>query len=164
MTEIAQVAGLSRERIRQRLKPHGRSGSNPNRVPSAEAIRQAIQREFSLRQVARLLNVSVERLLRGIERANLEDEVEAAFAARAEHWRGVNRDRTQAKLLEHIQELARAVGHTPTQMELMDQGVFHAELARVFGSAAAAMKAAGLEPNVRGQPPRALPYRGTMSG
>jgi len=61
------------------------------------------------------------------------------------------------RLIQQIRAIALEVGHTPTQAELMERDIYHAELARYFGTAAEAMGAAGLEPNVRGNPPRPLP-------
>lgn len=157
MTEIGDQVGLSRERVRQRLRPYGRKGANPNSVPSPEDIRKAITQEFSYPQVSRLLGVSIERLMRGIERAGLKDEVEEAFQARDVYWAERAREREQRRLIPIIRQIAREVGHTPSQSELAIQGVYHMTLTRAFGSAADAMRAAGLEPNIRGRPPLLLP-------
>jgi len=99
MTDIGERVGLARERVRQRLKKHGITGHNPNRVPSPEKIREAITKEFSIQHAARLLGVSVQLLIRGIEHADMYEEVEAAFVTRRDYWRNIGLQRTQARLI-----------------------------------------------------------------
>jgi hypothetical protein len=81
MTDIGERVGLSREHVRQRLKKHGITGHNPNCIPSPERIHEAITTELSLNHVARLLGVSVQLLIRGIDHADMYDEVEGGRAS-----------------------------------------------------------------------------------
>jgi hypothetical protein len=157
MTQIAEVVGLSRERVRQRLKEHGLSGRNPRRGPTEEQIRDRLFTCASTRELAREIGVSEPLLLRRISDLGIEEEAERAFEAEASRRAVLRKAREGDELLQRVRKLAAEVGHTPTEEELSDAGIFHAQLANAFGTAAEAMRTAGLRPNVRGRPPVNLP-------
>jgi hypothetical protein len=49
----------------------------------------------------------------------MEDEVEAAFSARADSWRAAYLEQHRRQLTDRIVVVASEVGHAPTQAELM---------------------------------------------
>jgi hypothetical protein len=157
MTEIANAVGLTRERVRQRLKKHGRSGPNHNARHSREAILGAAAGAVSIGQVAKKMQISAGRLLIEVRHYSLQEELDAIFQSVHTAWRERRIENERQSYVRTLRRIAVEVGHTPTTNELAKHDVYHARLALVFGSANAAMEAAGLVPNLRGRPPIPLP-------
>jgi 5-methylcytosine-specific restriction enzyme A len=156
-SDIARRVGLTRERVRQRLSRNGRAGTNPHRLPKEPALRAAAKLSTTWRALAERLQISQLLLDRAIESYKIRKEIDALLRSNRNAASAERRLLAQRPYVIQIRQIAAQVGHTPTQAELEEYGLYHASLHEFFGSAQAAMIAAGLSPNVRGRPPLALP-------
>lgn len=154
---IARAFGLSRERIRQRLERNGRTGPNQNARPTVYAILQAAESAENRSDLADSLEITSGTLASAISVSNISEEVNDLLRTNRVVRTARSRWAERGHLITQLRVLAQSLGHTPTQHDLESKNIFHASLARVFGSAAVAMKSAGLEPNVPGGCPRPLP-------
>lgn len=146
-TSIAQNLGLTRERVRQRLKRNGFSGRNYRWIPSQDNILAALRDSNSSSHAAELLNLSELQLHTAVNYHGLLVEY---FDAR-NHWKAQQREEyylaRQQPFVSQIRNLARRIGHTPRQQDLQQNNISHMTLIRTFGSLADAMIVAGLKPN-----------------
>jgi hypothetical protein len=154
--EIAERVGLTPERVRQRLKRTGRSGPNPNRLPTDEEILRVARGVYSMDEIARSLQIPTSRLVKALEGNDLDFRVRDVLDKRRKERSSLLKETNQATAVGRLRALAAKLGHTPTEKELEVDGLFHARLAQIFGSAPRAMIAAGLTPNRPGYPPEQL--------
>jgi 5-methylcytosine-specific restriction endonuclease McrA len=157
MTDIARSHGLSRERIRQRLKRTGREGTNPNRFPAAPVLSSLARESTSLAGMAAALGIAITKLDAALDHHGLRS---AVLQSLEENRREASQDQrrvSQQRYIGRLRKLAAEVGHTPTASELQDVGIHHVVLTKVFGAVPDAMIQAGLFPNEPGRPPQSLP-------
>jgi hypothetical protein len=155
--DIARSVGLSKARIDQRLKRNDRSGPNRNALPGPEVILAAALTAYGMDELATALELTANGLDLAVTKHGLRgkvlDGLQSNRVARSAQARLVN----QQSYVKRLRAAALEVQHTPTQDELEARDVYAARLAELFGSAPAAMLAAGLIPNERGRPPAPLP-------
>jgi 5-methylcytosine-specific restriction endonuclease McrA len=155
--DIARKVGLTRERVRQRLERNGRVGTNQNRFPKQGALLDAAALSTTWRGLAERLRVTPRTLELALEKHAVRTEVETRLLSNRQAASAEHRLLAQRPYVARIRAIAAEVGHTPTQDELEARDLYHASLHELFGSAQAAMLAAGLTPNLRGRPPMPLP-------
>jgi hypothetical protein len=151
LEEIAKLAGVSRERVRQRLH---RIGVTPSLridvVKLMEVVRAQPVDTFAA--AAKAAGVSTDAARHAILRLGLFDPVERLFRLRK---RAASRSQLQGTLHD-LRVLAQQLGRTPTAKDLVEDnrrgGVPSiASIQKQFGSLSAAMTAAGLTPNSVGR-------------
>jgi hypothetical protein len=151
MGSVGRTLGLSRERVRQRLERNGRRGRQQPSHPPAEGLRQAARACRSYDEMARLLSIPVHRVAAAIRFRGLKDEVVLAFARNRRRDRRVRREFARRRAIAVIRRLALERGRTPTVPELKAHNLPLFRLRQLFGSAAAATRAALLTPNLGGR-------------
>jgi len=150
LDDVAAAAGISRERVRQRLLRIGvKSARRVDVARLFEVIR--MQHVESLTGAAQTAGIHLEAARRSIAQAGLTHAVERLFRLRK---RAKGRARTE-QLIAAMRALAQRLGRTPTAKDLRDGdrslGVPSASaVQRHFGSLSTAMAAAGLEANPMG--------------
>ena len=157
MATIARAVGISRERVRQRLERNGRAGPNRNALPSLDKIRDAARQSCAIDETANALNITPRALQLALDQRGARREILSTLEANRRKRGFEQRLSAQLPYVQRLRELATRLGHTPTIDELEPEGIFHARLAQLFGTASAAMQAAGLIPNRPGVPPLPLP-------
>ena len=155
--DIARKIGLTRERVRQRLERNGRGGTNQNRLPKQSALLDASALSTTWRGLSERLNVTPRTLELALAKHAVRPEIETRLLSNRKAASAEHRLLAQRPYVARIRGIAAEVGHTPTQDELEARDLYHASLHELFGSAQAAMLAAGLTPNVRGRSPMPLP-------
>jgi hypothetical protein len=155
--DIARAYGLTRARIDQRLKRNGRRGVNRNGLPASERLLIAAQSVFGIDELAMAMGISASAVGIALDKHGIRDVVNLVLQSNRRARADRNRIAQQQPFIQQIRLLASRVGHTPTIDELELESIFHSRLGQVFGSAPAAMRAAGLKPNTPGAPPFALP-------
>lgn len=149
MTEIAARVGVSRERIRQRLKRNGISGTNRNSQLTAEEMLDAVQSRTAFAEVAESLGVSRGMLRLWLESARIETEFWARLDANKQSVKDTRDNAARARIVDIIIRTAAELGETPRASDLAPRGIYAVTLIRYFGSTPAAMQAAGLQPRKR---------------
>ena len=153
MEEIGQAVGLTRERVRQRIRRAGYVGTH-RRGPDPSAVCRAAETALSLGEVARISGCCADAARRVLVTLGKW----AAFKERCTLHR---RMRTRAALLIKLRHLAARLGRTPRIRDInRTRGMSHPLYFRYFGSLRAAQIAAGLEPNPVGQPTPAAAIEG----
>jgi hypothetical protein len=156
-SQIARELGLTRERVRQRLERNGYRGRNNRWMTKADRARDLLKTVQSLEKLLNSLGLNDAQWKKVVEQHGLHDD----WRLTKKRWRAVARESRillqQQPAIANVRAVAVRVGHTPTQNELEESGIYHAELARLFGSASQAMVAAGLAPNQAGRLPMPLP-------
>ena len=156
-SDIARTLGLTRERVRQRLKRNGLEGRNYRWIPSRDTIIQALADATSTQELLRRLELSESRLAAAVDARQVGAEYDAALARWREDAREQHYLARQRPLVAQIRAFALRLRHTPSQDELQTIPIYHVDLNRIFGSVPKAMIAAGLIPNQRGRAPAPLP-------
>lgn len=141
LREIAEVFGLSRERVRRLLVKEG-----VTEVPHNRNIRRvlcAYSPSKSTSEIAADAGVSADNV-----RSTLN--VKQLPRAKAKYWSRGSKY-TAEILAEHMLTVSVKVGHTATAHDLIAASPpAHMEYYKVFGSLTAAARYAGLEPNKSG--------------
>jgi acyl-CoA hydrolase len=151
LEEIGQAAGLTRERVRQRLKRIGvTAASRLDVMKLVTAIRQ--KPIISLYQAGESVGAEALAVERALYELGLIDSVVRLFRLR-KHAR---RSEQTAQTVEAIRRYAAQLGRTPSRADILRKdrppGVPSlTSLQKQFGSLSAAMLAAKLVPNVRGR-------------
>jgi hypothetical protein len=103
------------------------------------------------------LDLSPYRLDLALDKRGVRSEVATNLGKNRQRHLEEQRRIAQFPYVQKIRTLAVQCGHTPTQGELLQIGIYHVTLHRYFGSVPEAMRASGLEPNITGKPPMPLP-------
>jgi hypothetical protein len=150
--EIARRLGLSRERIRQRLSRNGRTGRQQSVSVSHVELLVAAERTQSQNEMALALGTAKHRVRFAIQRLGLQTEVRALLARNGARMRQTQRRQACHAFAASVRRLAAQLGHTPSVAEMRSGGLSASRLRRLFGSATAVARAAGLAPNQPGRP------------
>lgn len=136
LAEIGERVGLSRERVRQRVRRAG-VGTHVTRMIVRE------QREAK--------RVLWECATCGYQEALKPSRATITTYCSTRCARGHNRRYTDDYLLDHLRNLASQLGRTPSQHDINDHdGPAHPTYCKRFGSIREAQRRAGLRPNRRG--------------
>jgi hypothetical protein len=150
--EIARRLGLSRERIRQRLSRNGRTGRQQSVSISNVELLLAAERARSQNEMAFALGTAKHRVRFAIQRLGLQPKVRALLGRNRARTRQAQRRQACHTFAASIRRLAAQLGHTPSVAEMRSAGLSVSRLRRLFGSATAVARAAGLAPNQPGRP------------
>jgi len=146
MTNIAAKVGVTRERIRQRLKRNSISGTNHNSSLTSEEMLGATESRTSFADVAEALGVSDASLRAWVASAGIESEFRARLEANKKSTKAARDDAARRRIIEIISRMAAETGETPRAGDLAPHGIYAVTLIRYFGSTPTAMQAAGLNP------------------
>ena len=152
LEEIGQASGLTRERVRQRLKRIGvTAASRLDVMKLVTAIRQ--KPIISLHQAGESVGANAVAVERALFELGLVDSVVRLFRLR----KRARRSEQTAQTVEAIRRYATQLGRTPRKADILRKdrppGIPSlTSLQKQFGSLSAAMLAAKLVPNARGRP------------
>ena len=142
--EIAEVIGLSYERVRQIIV------SMKTLVEEREkAFREELRENFknylhNKDCIPTFKELSCSRRVEE-EYYNLsKSAIKSGFSTR-------RIKKAREKAIIQLQELAKELGSTPTQRDLAEAGIYHTKFFTLFGSLTEAQRLAGLEPNPIGR-------------
>lgn len=151
LEEIGKKAGLTRERVRQRLK---RIGVKPARRVDVLKILEVIRtaQVTTCEQVGKRVAVDGNTVQVALEELNVIDAVERLFRWR-KHRQRLER---QSQTVDAIQKYAAVLGHTPRAEDFIRRDRPRdvpslGTVQKLFGTLTEAMNAAGLRPNVPGR-------------
>jgi hypothetical protein len=156
-TAIGALVGITKERVRQRLRRHGISGVNVNPRPLMFDPKAAALNCVSVAEMARIYGVRDRDVLGHLERHGLQEEVGVLLSLTAARRKQERLQARRARAIARIRSVAARLGRTPTTTELALEGVFASQLHTLFGGTGRAMIHAGLTPNATGAPPSELP-------
>lgn len=141
LSQVGARVGLTRERIRQRVRRAG--------VPQLTTDR--IRRECTTR-LEKWACPHCGREVAG------QPHKRGSYCS-PECVQKANVRWTPGELLAHLAQLAKTIGHTPSTLDLAAHAPpAHTAYYRAFGSLTEAQRLAGLIPNERGQRARAVPH------
>lgn len=159
LEEIGQLAGMTRERVRQRLK---RIGITPARRLDVAKLVGVIRSQpvTSWAQVAKLTGAQPIAIEEALVALGLWAPIERLFRLRKRSYK----ERSRVASAASLRKYATVLGHTPRAEDLIRRdrpadvpslGVIQKQ----FGSLPAAMTAAGLTPNTQGRSKRRRTWR-----
>lgn len=155
LEEIGELAGITRERVRQRLK---RIGVKPARRLDVMRLVDVLRERpvESMAQVGEAIRTETDKVERALYELGLIDAAVRLFRLRRRARIAANRE----SMLTSLRDYGKALGRT-----LRTQDIVSSErpknvpsmtaLQRAFGSLSKAFVAAGFTPSTRGRPPRA---------
>ena len=112
----------------------------------------AAERARSQNEMALALGIAKHRVRFAIQRLGLQTKVRALLARNRARTRQTQRRRACHAFAASVRRLAAQLGHTPSVAEMRSAGLSASRLRRLFGSATAVARAAGLAPNHPGRP------------
>lgn len=146
MTEIGVHAGLSRERVRQRLKRNGIAGHNRSISLTGAEILDVAVKKAHVSEVAETLGMSEQSLRSRISSLGIDDAVRRLLDENRVARQESRDSAARGRIVDTIARLGRELGETPRASDLSPHGIYPVTLIRYFGSTASAMQAAGLPP------------------
>ena len=146
--EIAEVIGLSYERVRQiivSMKTLVEEREKAFREKEIKELRENFKNYLHNKDcIPTFKELSCSRRVEE-EYYNLsKSAIKSGFSTR-------RIKKAREKAIIQLQELAKELGSTPTQRDLAEAGIYHTKFFTLFGSLTEAQRLAGLEPNPIGR-------------